>query len=53
MYFVSVIINDFKEDINRSFPELRLPGVEISGIGIGIGIEIPGIGIGIGIETYC
>ena len=51
MYLVSVIINDFKEDINRSFPELRLPGVEISGIGIGI--EIPGIGIGIGIETYC
>ena len=39
------------EDINRSFLELRLPGFEISGIGIGIGIEISGIGIGI--ETYC
>ena len=49
MYLVSIIIINFKEDMNRSFPELRLPGFEISGIGI----EISGIGIGIGIETYC
>ena len=53
MYLVRIIIINFKEDINRSVPELRLPGFEISGIGIGIGIEISGIGIGIGIETYC
>ena len=51
MYFVSIITINFKEDINRSFPELRLLGFEISRIGIGIGIEISGIGIGI--ETYC
>ena len=53
MYIISIIIIYFKEDIDRSFLELRLPGSEISGIGIGIGIEISGIGIGIGIETYC
>ena len=53
MYIISIIIIYFKEDIDRSFLELRLPGFEISGIGIGIGIEISGIGIGIGIETYC
>ena len=53
MYLVSMIIINFKENINRPFPELRLPGFEISGIGIRIGIEISGIGIGIGIETYC
>ena len=51
MYLVSIIIIDFKEDINRSFPELRLSGLEIAGIGIGI--KISGIGIGIGTETYC
>ena len=51
MYFVSIIIINIKEDISRSFLELRLPGFEISGIGIGI--EISGIGIGIGFETYC
>ena len=51
MYIISIIIIYFKEDIDRSFLELRLPGFEISGIGIGI--EISGIGIGIGIETYC
>ena len=53
MYLVSIIIINLKEDINQFFPKLRLPGFEISGIGIGIGIEISGIGIGIGIETYC
>ena len=26
MYVVSIIVINFKEDINRSFPELRLPG---------------------------
>ena len=51
MYFVSIIMINLKEDIHRSFLELRLPGFEISGIGIGI--EISGIGIRIGIETYC
>ena len=51
MYIISIIIIYFKADIDRSFLELRLPGFEISGIGIGIGIEISGIGIGI--ETYC
>ena len=51
MCLVRIIRINFKEDINRSFPELKLPGFEISGIGIGIGIEISGIGIGI--ETYC
>ena len=47
-----MIIINFKEDINRSFLELRFPGFEISGIGIGIGIgiEISGIGIGIGMK---
>ena len=53
MHIVNIIIINFKEDINRSFLELRLPGFEIPGIGIGIEIEISGIGIGIGIETYC
>ena len=53
MYFFNILLINFKEDINKSFSELRLPGFEISGIGIGIGIEISGIGIGIGIETYC
>ena len=47
MYIISIIIIYFKEDINRSFLELRLPRFEISGIGIGIEIS------GIGIETYC
>ena len=49
MYLVCMIIINSKEDINRSFVELRFPGFEISGIGIGIEIS----GIGIGIETYC
>ena len=26
MYLVNIIIINFKKDINRSFPELRLPG---------------------------
>ena len=49
MYLVCMIMINFKEDINRSFLELRFQGFEISGIGIGIEIS----GIGIGIETYC
>ena len=49
MHLVSIIIINFKENINRPFPELRLLGFEISGIGIEIEIS----GIGIGIETYC
>ena len=47
MYLVSIIMINFKEDINRSFLELRLPGFEISRIGIGIS------GTGVRIETYC
>ena len=55
MHLVSIITINFKES-NRSFPELRLPGSEISGIGIGIELElelklIVSSGIGIGIEN--
>ena len=39
MYLVIIIIFNFKEDLNRSFPELRLPGFEISRIGIEIGMS--------------
>ena len=64
MYFVIIIIINFEEKINRSFPELRLdlnplelelkcPELELElklFVSSGIGIEIENNGIGIGIE---
>ena len=65
MYLVSTIIINFKEDINRSFPELRLLGLKSPELELELELKSPelelelelklivssGIGIGIGIEN--
>ena len=59
MYLVSTIIINFKEDINRSFPELRLlglksPELELESPELELELKLivsSGIEIGIGIEN--
>ena len=65
MYLLSTIIINFKEDINRSFPELRLLGLKSPELELELELKSPelelelelklivssGIGIGIGIEN--